>query len=230
MMKYIAWIPARAGSKRLKDKNLRVFDGKPLIFYSINLALRCPSIDRVIVSSDSSQILDYATSLGVETVTRPADFADDSASVGEAAKHLCESLNLSSYGSALITLQPTQPLRRVNQVEQVIKEFEGNFHEYDSAFTVSVNTKKIGYIVDKSFRAINYKPEQRSQDMMKSYFENGSVYITKLEKILNEKKVFDELSLPIINEDIYGMIDIDTLDDFIIGELIFTKYKHIFYE
>ena len=75
----IAIIPARAGSKRIKNKNIKLFFGKPLIFYSIKLALKSKLFDKVIVSTDSQKIAKIAKSFGADVpFLRPKNISTDS--------------------------------------------------------------------------------------------------------------------------------------------------------
>ena len=72
-----AFIFARGGSKGIKNKNIRLFNGKPLIYYSIKLAKKISSIKKVFVSSDNKKILDIAKKFGAETILRPKSIAKD---------------------------------------------------------------------------------------------------------------------------------------------------------
>ena len=86
--KVLAVIPARSGSKSVKDKNIRLIAGKPMIAYSIEHALNAPSIDRVIVSTDSLKYAEIAKSYGAEIpFLRPAEYATDEALDIDVFKH-----------------------------------------------------------------------------------------------------------------------------------------------
>lgn len=227
---YIAWIPARGGSKRLPKKNSLIFCGKPLIFYSIDVAKRCPSIDSVYVSTDDPEIADLSRQFGAEVIMRPDALASDTASTGSAARHLLDELGISKNDQlkGLITLQPTQPLRTASLLESCIQEFE-RVNAY-ALLTVSLNRHKLGRIQNGVFKTITYKPEQRSQDVEPLYFEDGVVYITKPELILEKGVVFDDGATPFIIPDIYSRIDIDDQLDFDIGEFIFMHEKDLINE
>jgi len=229
-LKYIAWIPARGNSKRLPKKNIINFCGHPLIYYSIDIAQRSGNIDKVIVSSDDEQILQISHGFRSATIKRPAELAGDNTTVGATARHLLESFKTDELKNlrGLITLQPTQPLRSLQQIADAINQFEKHYKTYDSALSVCINRKKIGTIVNNTFKTLTYKPEQKSQELTTTYFENGSIYISKPEFILNHERVFSEDSLPIIQDDIYGMVDVDTHGDLKLGEVIFNQYKALF--
>src|SRR5690606_30386038 len=143
---YIAWIPARGGSKRLPQKNSLNFCGKPLIFYSIDVAKRCDMIERVIVSTDDSVIADLSIQFGAEVIMRPEVLSTDTASTGSAAKHLLSTLGVTRNDQlkGLITLQPTQPLRSTSLLELCVKNFEKSSSE--ALLTVSPNRHKLGRI------------------------------------------------------------------------------------
>src|SRR4051812_33011617 len=94
MSQAIALVPARGGSKGILHKNLAQLAGKPLIQYSIEAAQESGVIDRVIVSSDSDEILAVAKGLGAEALPRPANLATDTASSDAVIAHVIESLGL----------------------------------------------------------------------------------------------------------------------------------------
>ena len=120
-MKIYAFIFARAGSKRLKNKNLLDLAGKPLVQHSIDFALSANFIDRVFVSSDSEEIISIATKRGAEAIQRPNELATDESREIESWKHAVDVV-VSRYGSfdKFVSLPPTSPLRRTEDVKSVV--------------------------------------------------------------------------------------------------------------
>lgn len=226
-MDFIAIIPARGGSKRLPGKNIKLFDGLPLISYAIKLALSNKKISRVIVSTDDDKIAKIAQDYGAEICIRPEELANDTATTTSALKHVLDTLfdnNNKSLG--VITLQVTNPLRSEKLLSDCIDVFEQEYHNIDSVITVSENKHKLGEIKNNRFSPSLYNLEQRSQDIKKYYFENGQIYITKSEVILEKESVFGDEVFPIIINDLFSTIDIDTLEDFELGEIVYKQHKN----
>ena len=224
---YLAVIPARGGSKRLPGKNLRDFGGIPLIGHSIRYAQASSRIKRVVVSTDDPKIADVSSSFGAEVIIRPDSLSTDTAKTGSAIKHVLEELTSSDYEpSGVITLQPTNPLRPPELLNDAIKAFEA--HAPDSVISVSPSKMKIGTIVDNLFVPESYQVEQRSQDLTNKHFENGLVYITQLDVVRQIENVFGSRIHAIEVSQPYANVDIDEEIDFRIGEFLFDQYRDIF--
>jgi N-acylneuraminate cytidylyltransferase len=120
-MKVYAFVFARSGSKRLKNKNLLELAGKPLVQHSVDFALSADFIDRVFVSSDSEKILNLAKNLGAESIQRPPELATDESPEIESWKHAVNFV-MRRYGDfdKFVSLPPTSPLRRSGDVKSVI--------------------------------------------------------------------------------------------------------------
>ena len=228
-MNYIAIIPARGGSKRLPGKNIREFANLPLIYYSIKYALNCSKISNVYVSTDSDEIAQISEKYGAKVIYRPEELASDTATTTSVLEHAIREIQ--SYEielDGIITLQATNPLRTNELIEEGLCLFENHYNDLDSVVSVSLNHYKLGEIQNDLFVPTLYSREQRSQDLKKYYYENGLLYITKPSVILNQKSIFGERVKPLIHNSIFSSIDIDTVDDFQLAEMIFEKYKSIF--
>ena len=109
-MSNIAIIPARGGSKRVPKKNIREFQGMPLIAWSILAAKYCKLVDEVYVSTDDVETADIAKEYGAKVLLRPDYLASDGANTFEVLKYIyCNQLN--SLAEYIVLLQPTSPLR-----------------------------------------------------------------------------------------------------------------------
>jgi N-acylneuraminate cytidylyltransferase len=221
----IAFIPARGGSKRLENKNILDFNGIPLIAHSILAAKNSGLFDRTIVSTDYSDIANVASDYGAEIIMRPKEISGDHAKTESAAEHVLKSLKESGYTcDILATLQPTNPLRRKGLMKECLDYFLRNF-ELDSLITVSKTHNKYGIIKDGKYKTENYLPGQRSQDLNDRFFENGLLYLSKSEMILNYGTLFGESIGAYVMDDILSTIDIDTLEEFQIAEFLHEKFK-----
>ena len=131
-------IPARAGSKGIKNKNMTILNGKPLIFYTIQEALKVFPKESIYTSSDSTSILDYAKSLGVNAILRPESLATDESTSSEVIKHFISEIKDDSDDFTILYLQPTSPLRNSNHINEALKIFELN----DCKSLISVSKSK----------------------------------------------------------------------------------------
>ena len=108
----IVVIPARKNSKRIKGKNLRLLDGKPLISYSIEYALNFIKPEKIWVNSDDDMILDLSEKYNVSTYKRPDKLAKDTSLTGDVILAFSQFLNKKNIDfKHIVTLQPTNPVR-----------------------------------------------------------------------------------------------------------------------
>lgn len=222
-MKYIVVIPARGGSKRLPRKNLLLLAGKPLIAHSIAYAKQGLPGCEVIVSSDSEEILAIGQENGALGFKRPEELSGDFVTTAAVLQHVGNTaLEQGIDFDFMVLLQATNPLRPKNMLRQAIEIIEKD--GYDSLMTVSRSTKKLGKIIDNRFVPWNYKFGMRSQDLEPLYYENGLLYITAKDQIL-QGKIMGERMFPMVIDHIFGDVDIDTKDDFLYAEFLIQSVK-----
>ncbi len=124
MKNVLAIIPARGNSKSIKNKNIKLLFGKPLIYYSINIAKRSKLINRVIVSSDSKRIINIAKKYGAEApFVRPKKLSEDNSKDYGLFLHCLEWLkkNENYVPDLIVHLRPTYPIRSVRIINRAIK-------------------------------------------------------------------------------------------------------------
>lgn len=218
-MKTIAIIPARGGSKRLPGKNSMLLGGIPLVAHSILYAQADSRIDAVYVSTDDAEIKKIAIAYGAQVIDRPQHLARDLEPTVTALKHVLESLE--SKPETVVLLQPTNPLRPKDLLQNALEIYEKG--RYKSLFTVTQSHQKLGKIKEDKFIPFNYEPGQRSQDLEPLYFENGLLYICKSELILNDTIISEE-AYPLLIDHPFGSVDIDTLEDF--DYAVYLHKKH----
>jgi CMP-N-acetylneuraminic acid synthetase len=226
--KHIAVIPARAGSKRLKNKNLKILHHKSLIEWTILAAIEANVFERIIVSTDSEQIAAVAREAGAEVTTlRPASLACDASTPVEVALDLLNSLEPEHY-TTLTWLQPTSPLRTAEDIvaaHQVFKKHQADCvisvceceHSPLWAGQLSEDNNMRDFIETK----IN---TQRSQDLPNYFRLNGAIYIVDTKKFIQQQSFF----LSGDKSFAYKMpqqrsIDIDTQWDFDLAEFILSR-------
>lgn len=222
-MKNIAIIPARGGSKRLPNKNILLLDGIPLIVHSILYAQKNSQIvDAVFVSTDDEIIKEIAIKYGAKVIDRPKELSGDLEPTVSALKHCLEVINDTSIENVIL-LQPTNPLRPENLLQQAFEVYKSN--NSDSLFSVTRNHQKFGKITENKFIPFNYEIGQRSQDLEPIYFENGLLYITNQKAIL-ENTIITKNAFPFIVNHLFSTIDIDTQEDIDYAEYILKSQKN----
>lgn len=222
-MKNIVIIPARGGSKRLPNKNFLLLGGIPLLAYSILFAQRNQSIvDEIYVTTDNAAIKRLALEYGAKVIDRPDSLSGDFEPTISCVQHALNSIP--DVVESVVLLQPTNPLRPENLLQEAFERYQRS--DADSLFTVSRNHQKLGKIEDNCFEPYNYTIGQRSQDLEPLYYENGLLYITKANLIL-EGKIVSENSIPYEVNHIFATVDIDTQDDFDYAEYLIKKSSRL---
>lgn len=222
-MKIVCIIPARGGSKRLKNKNILPLNGKALIAYSVERAITSKNIDATFVSTDNEEIAEIANKYGAETIFRSKEISGDNATSESALLHVLSELRDRGHNPEIIVfLQCTSPLRKTDDIDNAINKFIKE--EADSLFSACRFDKYI-WSVDKSkISPLNYDYNKRwrEQDFPPQYLENGSIYVFKtsvLEKYNNRlggKISFYEMSY-------LNSFQIDSLEDFTLIEYLLNK-------
>lgn len=222
-MKYVVLIPARGGSKRFPGKNLYPLCGKSLLAHSILYSQQVLPDVEVYVSTDSKDIAAEARKYGAGVIDRPAELSGDLCPSDPVLQHAAkELLSREKEFEYVISLQATNPLRPDGMMEEALQIIETG--KYDSLFTVSPLVRKLGRLEDGNFLPWNFVFGQRSQDMETLYFENGLLYISHRDLILNGRIRGDSLYSQVVNHP-FGYLDIDTPDDIEPVEYYFNKYE-----
>ncbi len=219
MIKTIAIIPARGNSKRLPGKNIKLLGNIPLLAHSILYAKQHNFISDVYVSTDNLEIKEIALKFGAKVIDRPATLSGDLEPTVSALKHVLENIN---DVENVVLLQATNPLRPEKLLQVAYQIFQEN--KYESLFTVSQNQHKLGKINNyNKFQPLNYVIGQRSQDLEPLYYENGLLYITKANLILNDV-IISENAFPYQINHIFATVDIDTQEDFEYASYVHNKF------
>jgi len=219
--KVLAIIPARGGSKGIPKKNIIDVGGKPLVYYSINVAKESRFIDRVIVSTDNKEIAEIVEKIGAEVpFIRPSELARDDTPTYPVIKHALEWLKeKENYKPELIViLEPTFPLRTVREVDEAIRTISSN-EEVDSLRGVCEpfqNPFKMWLLRGKYLEPL-IKTEKEThgtprQSLKKVFWQNGFIYISRYKTIMEKGDIAGEKILPfVLGKDKY--IDLDTKED-----------------
>lgn len=190
----IAVIPARGGSKGVPRKNIRLLGGKPLIAWSIDLARRVKEIDRVIVSTEDTEIAEISRQSLAEVYMRPAELATDKALVIDVLKDLTKTLR-SEHESAeiLLLLEPTCPFRAAEDVVGCLQLLARE--QYDSVATFT----EAELNPHRAWRINGHAPEVfipgaipwvPRQELPEAYQLNGAVYAVRIDGLLSSPRSF----------------------------------------
>ena len=222
-MRILALIPARSGSKRVPNKNIRLLGGKPLIAWTIETALSVPGICDVLVSTDSVEIQVISTAAGASVPwLRPNEIATDEASSIDVAIHALDWYE-KRYGEVggLLLLQPTSPFRTKEYISQGIEMYLASSGE--SVIGVSPVRDRPSWMVTiekNRIKQINDKQEisAESQNMNNLYIVNGGFYLTSPKILRKYKSFYSSETKPLICKSILESIDIDTKEEFEFAE------------
>ena len=176
--KILAIIPARGGSKGIPRKNLRILNGRPLIYYSINTCLSSKYIDAVLVSTDDEEIYEISKLYGADAIIRPPHLAEDTTTLDPVvyhATHSFEELKGKKY-DYVVTIQPTSPLLTSETLDAAIEEI--SLKEYDTL--IAGSEKRHLYWIKEENRFIPmYSERKNRQQLSPIYQETGAFLITK---------------------------------------------------
>jgi len=213
----IAIVPARGGSKGLPGKNIKDLLGKPMIAYTIEEALKSKYITEVIISTDCKEIEEVAIKYGAKSLfLRPEYLATDSAKAIDNYIYTIDRLN-KEFGYDIkdfILLQPTSPLRTVQDIDKSIELFKDK--NADSVVSYTEEHHPIEwhkYITeDGKFENIFEEKLLNRQEIKKSYFPNGAVFVFDYELIKQGKYYSDNSYAYIMPR--FRSVDVDTMEDF----------------
>jgi len=195
-MKNIAIIPARSGSKGLKDKNIRLINGKPLLAYTIEAALKSKCFDVVMVSTDNKKYAKIAEEYGAQVpFLRSKENSKDSTSPWEVVKEVLdkyEEINMNFDTLAL--LQPTSPLRDQQDIKKAFKLFKDKKANAVSSMCELECSIHLVNKLPKSLSMDNFIPDKnynkRRQEIEPYYRFNGAIYISKVKTFRKNMNIY----------------------------------------
>lgn len=227
--KVVATIPARGGSKRIPNKNIKLFAGQPIISYSIRVARETGLFDRIIVSTDSEEISAIAREYGAEVpFLRPAELANDFAGTAEVVCHAIEWLAQEGKQPEFICcIYATAPFIQASYLKLGYDKIVSS--DATSVFSVTSYPYPIyrALKITEKDRIEMIWPEyenSRSQDLPEAYHDAGQFYWVNTSKFMKEKALFAKDSLPVILPR-YLVQDIDTVEDWETAERMFSVMK-----
>jgi CMP-N-acetylneuraminic acid synthetase len=225
-------IPARSGSKGIIDKNIKLLNNKPLLCHSIDQAKESKYYKnkqmRIVVTTDSEKYANIAKEYGAEIpILRPSEISQDLSTDLEFMKHMTTYLkeNENYNPDIILQLRPTQPKRKIEDIDKCLDLFIENFNNFDSLRTVVLFEKSPFkmYLMNDNILTPLFKTlevnnkiiiepyNQCRQLLPETYLHNGYIDILKPYLLLEDKISGDKIYPYLMNKE--DTIDIDTLED-----------------
>jgi CMP-N-acetylneuraminic acid synthetase len=224
-----AIIPARAGSKGLPGKNMRLFAGKPLFQHAVEAAQESDRFFCICTTSDDSAVLNLAEELGVMALRRPAHLAADHATMADVVRDLGETLLASGRerGEAFALLQPTTPLRTAKDICRCVDVFTaGSWASAVSVCALDEPPQKALVVKEGLVEPLfGWDALQANrQTLTPAYRQNGAIWIVRWKEFCESGRFVVAPAMPfVMDQD--SSIDIDTLEDFEAAEKAFLERK-----
>ena len=233
-MNILCIIPARGGSKRLKDKNIIPFFGKPIIAYTIEAALRSRLVNRTVISTDDEKIARVAMKYNVQVVQRPKEYSTDTAPIEQALRHVVRFLKGEEgyLADVVVWLQANIPMRKKGQIDEVLREMIRK--GADSAVTVYPVNQYPQWMkrMDRKGLLLPFLKNMktyRAQDVEPMYLLDGAVVAMKRSVLMrreNRSGVHTFLGkrvVGIVQEDRKYSIEVDDGDDLNLARYYFKR-------
>lgn len=224
-------IPARGGSKRIPKKNIKYFCGKPMIEWTILTAIKSNCFDKIIVSTDSEEIAEISKKIGAEVpFLRPNNISDDHTGTIPVISHAINFINdhfsKVDYACCIYATAPFVEASFIQEGFKKIKEENANYSFSATSYPFPIQR---AIKITSQNRSQMFFPENfntRSQDLENSFHDAGQFYWGKASSWLENRRIFDDNSIPIIIPR-YKVQDIDDQEDWERAEIIFELIKKI---
>jgi CMP-N,N'-diacetyllegionaminic acid synthase len=226
-MSTLAVIPARAGSRGLPKKHLRLIGGEPMIVHTIRAALQARSVDRVIVSTNDEAVARVARRAGAEVpFRRPDALATDHAPTLPVIAHAVGWVE--AHGSSVdvvVTLQPTSPLRDAGQIDAALRLLDGPaVRSAASVAELGLPGTVVGMLSGGRFVPSVESDDARRQTAPAAARLTGGIYVTRRE-LLAEGRLLDERPAALV-VDAGSAIDVDTAQDLAAARRAWRAARH----
>lgn len=221
----LAVIPARGGSKRVKDKNIKKINGKPLIAYTIEEALLSESLNKVVVSTDSEKIAAVSKKFGVDVpFMRPESLAQDESSSADATRHAVEEVESleGKKADCVVLLQPTSPFRKAWHINKAVEKFLEE--KANSLFSVSKPSKESRFLVYLENGKMQFagSGKQKGKELFNL---NGAIFIHDRKTLFSGGKYPIGKKCVLFEMPERNSVDIDTEEDFLKAEKLAKRLE-----
>ncbi|MDR3594101.1 acylneuraminate cytidylyltransferase family protein [Clostridium sp.] len=228
--KILAMIPARSGSKGIKDKNIKDLNGKPLIAYTIEAAIKSGVFQDIIVSTDSEKYKKISEEYGAWVpFLRSKESAKDASSTNDVIEEVL--LKLQGIGKeydSLMLLQPTSPLRDEEDIKNAVKLFYNKKANAVVSMCQCEHSPLLTKALDDEMRLDGFLAtlnKFRRQDLKRFYRLNGAIYLMKAKYFLKYKDIYKQNSYALVMDKI-SSIDIDDMYEFEFAQFIMNNMTY----
>lgn len=217
--KFVALVPMKGHSERVKNKNLRRFGGKPLMCHILDALHESGYLSRIYIDTDSDEIAQTAVEryTKIEIIKRPARLCGDMVSMNDILKYDISEIGADYY----IQSHATNPLLRTSTIDKACEKYLEGLGQYDSLFTVNkIQTR----FYDSMVRPVNHDPDHliRTQDLEPWYEENSNLYIFSKDSFLARNARIGERPQMLVMDSLES-VDIDEESDFVLAEEIYKS-------
>jgi CMP-N,N'-diacetyllegionaminic acid synthase len=219
-IKILCIVPARSGSKGIPKKNIKIFDGHPLLGHTIRYAADTGVFDRIVLSTDSLEMAEIGEKYGAEVpFIRPQDLATDTSSMIDVVIHAVESVVESGWvPDMIVLLQPTSPFRNSSDLKSALTLMQRK-QSVDSVVSVETVPSHFSphYVmkIDENGMLENYLQDgvniTRRQDAPIAYSRNGQFYVSRYKTIIEKKSIYGEYCIPFVTS--HDAVNLDTMSD-----------------
>ena len=201
-MKILGLIPARAGSKGIKNKNTIDVGGIPLVEHTFKFASNLKAIDKLALSSDSKKIIEICSKYKKIEVPfmRPKELSTDSANISDVSLHILEHYKKEKF-THLALFQPTTPFRNIDEITNAINVFKkGNVKSIFSVNEITYHPSRCITIKENSYEYVLKPPTKMEgrQFLQKVYSINGSFYMCSVNFLKSNKSFMSTDSVPVV--------------------------------
>lgn len=204
-MKILAVIPARAGSRGIPNKNIRIIGGHPLIYYSIRNALTSSLITDTIVSTDSGEVKIIAEQMGAKVKWRDAELCEDAVTLDSV---IADAIPINTNWDYIVTMQPTSPTLRVETLDAAIHYTIDN--GFDTVIS-AINAPHLSWSEKDGVKIPNYKERLNRQYLPPCYMETGAFVVSKASVVTPKTRIGNKVDVYQVPED--ESQDVDSFND-----------------
>ena len=220
-MKILAVIPARAGSRGIPNKNIRIIGGHPLIYYSINNARRSKLITDIVVSTDSSAVGIIAGQMGVGLRWREERLTKDDVTLDSV---IYDAIPKDEKWDYIVTLQPTSPTLTVETLDKAITYCIEN--QLDTLIS-AINAPHLSWGEKDGKKVPNYTERLNRQYLPPCYLETGAFVISKASVVTEQTRIGEKIDVYEVPEN--ESVDVDTFSDLMIVSSLLKHQKVAIY-
>ena len=226
----LAIIPARSGSKGIKNKNIYKINGKPLIYYTIKRAKKSKLITRLIVSTDSKKIKKICKTYNVDVpFLRPKKISGDNSNILETLIYCTKKLEGSKKFDYIVLLQPTSPLREKNEIDRCINKLIKSKCQSLISLTPLIEPHPVKLKIIKKGKVFPFLKKEKKdnpprQTLQKVFKPSSNIYIISRDLLINKKKILSKnCTYDIIDNNKF--LNIDDKSDLLLSKLLLKNFK-----